>query len=275
MSVSPPGTSAEEVKQCCAKLYESDLAKLLLGESFHPGGLKLTERLGSLLQLTEKSCVLDVASGTGASALFIAKRFGCRVIGIDLGRQNVLRATQAAAAQGLKDQVQFQHADAERMSFPDNSFDAVICECAFCTFPDKEAAAREFARVLRPGGCLGLSDLTRSQELAGPLHSLLAWIACIADAQPVETYVEYLRSARFVPRAVEPHQEALSEMADQIRLKLLGAEILVGLKKLTLPGVNFATAKELLKLAREAIDHGRLGYTLITASTPEPNLQQH
>jgi ubiquinone/menaquinone biosynthesis C-methylase UbiE len=275
MSASPAGTSPEEVKHCCAKLYESDLAKLLLGESFHPGGLKLTEHLGSLLQLTEKSRVLDVASGTGASALFLARRFGCRVVGIDLGHQNVQRATDAAAAEGLAGQVQFQHSDAERMSFPDNSFDAVICECAFCTFPDKDTAAREFERVLRPGGCLGLSDLTRSQELPGPLRSLLAWIACIADAQPVETYVECLRSACFVPQTVEPHPEALSEMAYQIRLKLMGAEILVGLKKLTLPGVNFATAKELLKLAREAIDDGRLGYTIITASTPESNLEQH
>lgn len=269
MSASPVGSSPEEVKHCCAKLYENDLATLLLGESFHPGGLKLTERLGSLLQLTDKSCVLDVASGTGASALFIAKRFGCRVIGIDLGRQNILRATQAAAAQGLDDQVQFQHADAEQTGFQNGSFDAVICECAFCTFPDKDAAAREFARVLRPGGRLGLSDLTRTQELAGPLRSLLAWIACIADAQPVEAYVECLHRARLVPDKVESHHEALVEMAEHIRLKLLGAEILVGLKKLTLPGVDFATAKELLQVAREAISDGRLGYTIVTAMTSQ------
>src|SRR5665213_3304304 len=135
MTASSAGTSPEELKHCCAQLYESDFAKLLLGESFHPGGLKLTERLGSLLQLTAESRVLDVASGTGASALFLARRFGCQVIGIDLGRQNVLRATETAAAQGLADQVQFQHSDAEQMAFPDGSFDAVICECAFCTFP--------------------------------------------------------------------------------------------------------------------------------------------
>jgi SAM-dependent methyltransferase len=269
MSASRAGTSPEEVKHCCAQLYESDFAKLLLGDSFHPGGLKLTERLGSLLQLTAKSRVLDVASGAGASALFLAKRFGCRVIGIDLGRQNVLRATEATAAQGLTDQVQFQHSDAEQIAFPDSSFDAVICECAFCTFPDKNAAAHEFARVLRPGGRVGLSDLTRGPEIAEQLRGLLAWIACIADAQPVESYIECLRSAGFERDKVEPHHEALIEMADQIRLKLLGAEIMVGLKKLSLPGVDFATAKELLKVALEAIHGGRLGYTIITASTPK------
>jgi SAM-dependent methyltransferase len=268
MTASPTGTSPEEIKHCCAQLYESDFAKLLMGESFHPGGLKLTERLGSLLQLTAESRVLDVASGTGASALILARRFGCQVIGIDLGRQNVLRATQAAVAQGLSEQVQFQHSDAEQMAFPDGSFDAVICECAFCTFPDKNAAAREFARVLRPGGRVGLSDLTRGPEIAEQLRGQLAWIACIADAQPVEAYVECLRAAGFERDTVEPHREALIEMADQIRLKVLGGEILVGLKKLTLPGVDFVTAKKLLKVALEAIHDGHLGYAIITASTP-------
>lgn len=269
MSASPAGISPDKVKHCCVRLYESDFAKLLLGDSFHPGGLRLTERLGSLLQLTAKSRVLDVASGTGASALFLAKRFGCRVIGIDLGRQNVLRATEAAAAQGLADQVQFQPADAEQLTFPNDFFDAVICECAFCTFPNKHAAAHEFARVIRPGGKVGLSDLTRGPVIAEQLRGLLEWIACIADAQPLEAYVACLRSARFERENVETHNEALIEMADQIRLKLLGTEVLVGLKKLTLPGVNFTVAKELLKVAREAIHDGRLGYTIITASTPE------
>ena len=79
----------ETVKQCCARLYESDFAKLLLGDSFHPGGLKLTERLGELLKLGPHSRVLDVASGKGTSALFLAERFGSEVVGIDYSSQNV------------------------------------------------------------------------------------------------------------------------------------------------------------------------------------------
>ncbi len=62
--------SADNIKQCCARLYESDFAKILLGDSFHPGGLALTERLGVLLDLGPNSRVLDVASGTGNSAIF-------------------------------------------------------------------------------------------------------------------------------------------------------------------------------------------------------------
>ena len=103
-------TPPETLKQCCAQLYESDLAKLLLGDSFHPGGVKLTERLGMLLQLTPQSRVLDIASGQGSSALFLAERFGCQVLGIDFSRK--MRAGDAAAAaKGAHSLVSFQEGD--------------------------------------------------------------------------------------------------------------------------------------------------------------------
>src|SRR5205085_2656256 len=108
-------TGQETVKQCCARLYESDFAKLLLGDSFHPGGLKLTERLGELLQLGPQSRVLDVAAGKGASALFVAEHFGSEVIGIDYGSQNVADANAAAVRRGLSSRARFERGDAERL----------------------------------------------------------------------------------------------------------------------------------------------------------------
>src|SRR5260370_18146100 len=101
-SEKPAVVNAQEVKQCCARLYESDIAKMLLGDSFHPGGLKLTERLGRSLQLTSTSRVLDVASGKGASAMFLAEQFGCVVIGIDYSKHNVKNPNPGPPATGLK-----------------------------------------------------------------------------------------------------------------------------------------------------------------------------
>src|SRR5258708_12260829 len=89
-----PGT--ETLKQCCAKLYESDLAKILLGDSFHPGGLRLTERLGSLLHLTQQSRVLDVASGKGTTPLYLSQRFDCHFVSIDYVRPNITHANTIA-----------------------------------------------------------------------------------------------------------------------------------------------------------------------------------
>ena len=263
---------SKSVKQCCAQLYESDFAKILLGDSFHPGGLRLTERLGELLQLTPGSAVLDVASGKGTTALFLAERFGCHVVGVDYSAQNVAGASQPASAKGLSSLVRFERGDAEDLPFPDESFDAIICECAFCTFPNKTEATGEFARVLRPGGRVGLSDLTRDPVLPKELEGLLAWIACIANAQRVAGYVEYLRAAHFDMETVEFHDEALAEMVQQIGMKLLSAEVLVGLKKLVLPGIDFKSARQMGQNALTAIQRGQLGYAVLIAlkrGTPE------
>jgi ubiquinone/menaquinone biosynthesis C-methylase UbiE len=256
----------QNIKQCCARLYESDFAKMLLGESFHPGGVKLTERLGALLGLNAQSRVLDIASGKGTSALFLAERFGCQVVGVDYSGQNAERANVAAAAKGLDDRVSFRAGDAERLPFDDSSFDAIICECAFCTFPDKPAAAHEFSRVLRGGGDVGLSDLTRGSVLPKELDGLLAWIACIADAQPLDHYTQYLRGAGFRVEQTELHDEALLDMVNQVRTRLLGAEIMVGLKKLDLPDVDFPAAKQMAQAALAAIRQGSLGYAIIRAT---------
>jgi arsenite methyltransferase len=259
----------EALKQCCAKLYESGLARVLLGDSFHPGGLKLTERLGSLLHLVPESHVLDVASGRGTTALFLAARFGCQVVGIDYSGQNIADANQLASGKGLSSLVRFERGDAEGLRLPDNTFDAIICECAYCTFPNKADAAREFARVLRPGGRIGLGDLTRGRALPKELDSLLAWITCIADAQPVENYADYLRSAGLELEKVELHDEALTEMVQQIGMKLLSAEVLVGLKKLALPDVDFTSAKRMAKSALRAAQEGQLGYAVLIAVKPD------
>jgi arsenite methyltransferase len=231
--------STSVVKQCCAALYESDAASLLLGESFHPGGTGLTE---------------------------LAARFGCEVVGIDYGGKNVEEAVRNANDMGLSERVSFWQGDAERLPFADGSFDAIICECAVCTFPNKQAAANGFARVLRKGGRVGLSDLTRNGALAPELDGLLSRIACIADAQPLATYAALLSGADLEVGVIEEHDSALVELVNQMRLRLLAADVMVGLKKLALPGFDFEVAREVAKHALLAIKEGGLGYAIVTAS---------
>lgn len=254
-----------ELKACCAAVYESDWARLLLGDSFHPGGLALSEHLAFLAGLSSDTRVLDVAAGTGSTALFLAERFGCRVVGLEYGRELVSRANNAAAAAGQSHWVSFQQGDAEKLPFDDGSFDVILCECAYCTFPNKETAASEFARVLCPGGRLALSDLTRSGPLPSELDGLLAWISCIADAQPVESYLSYLKSAGLEIDLVENHDQALHQTVDDIRGKLLGAELLLKLKKVDLPGADFRVARRMARVASEAVRQGKLGYSLFIA----------
>jgi arsenite methyltransferase len=265
----PVGWEQHQVKQCCAGLYESDLARFLLGDSFHPGGLQLTGQLGRMLGLTATSRVLDVACGKGTTAVFLTKEFGCEVIGIDYGEQNVEAARSLARTEQLGSRVKFERSDAESLPFPDESFDTVICECAFCTFSDKASVAREFFRVLRRGGQVGISDLTRQGVLPEELHGLLAWIACIGDAQTIDGYGAFLRGAGFSVGGIRERNDALEEMASRVRLKLLSAEILSGLNKLQLPGLDLSAGKRMANSAMSAVKQGQLGYALICATKPD------
>ncbi len=261
-----------DVKQCCAMAYGSDAARFLLGDSFHPGGVELTIELASMLSLTSSSIMLDVASGKGTSAFAVAETFGCRVIGIDLSEANVVEANAEAIERGLSDRIHFILADAEELPFASSSFDAVLCECAFCTFPDKTKAASEFARVLHTGGRVGISDLTRVTDPLPELDGLLAWIACIGDAQPLESYVAWLVRAGFCVQTEITRNDCLQKMVEQIRGKLLLADIMIGLKKLQLPGLDIRLANEFATAAKNAVQNNKLGYALLVAEKPAASM---
>jgi len=67
-------------------------------------------------------------------------------------------------------------------------------------------------------------------------------------------------------RVTEEHNAALVELVNQVRARLLAAEVLVGLRKLALPGLNFEEARNMAKHALQAVAQGRLGYAIVTAS---------
>jgi SAM-dependent methyltransferase len=258
-----------DTRSCCADLYASNWARLLLGDVLHPGGLALTERLGVMLGLESDSKVLDLASGAGTSAIRLARTFGCDVTGVDYSADNVALSNEAAHREGLSDRVRFQLGDAEALTtLADGTFDALVCECAYCTLPDKTTAAKEIARVLRPGGRFGLSDVTRGGSLLPELDTLLAWLACIGDALSVEGYVQRFQMAGLWIERIELHDEALAELVHLIRGPLVSAEVLLKLRQIDLPGVDFRSAKALATCAADAIRAGSLGYCLIVASKP-------
>ena len=138
---------AAALKACCAAVYGQEWLSLLVGESLHPGGLELTHHLGTRLQLGPADRVLDIACGTGTTSVFLAREFGCYVTGVDYGAEQIERATAAATSAGVADQTAFKVGDAEALPFDDGSFTAVVCECAFCTFPSA-GSGRVFGNVV-------------------------------------------------------------------------------------------------------------------------------
>jgi SAM-dependent methyltransferase len=104
------------------------------------------------LNLTAGHHVLEVASGSGGPALYLARTIGCRVTGIDNNESGVTTASQMAAKSGEAQQVQFSVADANTyLPFAENSFDALLCIDSMNHFPNRLAVLQEWHRVLRTG----------------------------------------------------------------------------------------------------------------------------
>jgi hypothetical protein len=116
------------------------------------------------------------------------------------------------------------------------------------------------------GGRIGLSDLTRQGTLPPELDSLVAWIACIADAQMLAEYAALLAAAGLTVMATEEHNGALIDFVNQIRTRLLVTEVMLGLNKVALPGFDIAMVKDFTQHALTAIRAGKLGYAILTAA---------
>jgi len=251
------------IKACCAAAYGSGLVELLVGESFHPGGSALTRRLADLLDLSRNELVIDVAGGNGTSAVLLAAERGVRIRGVDLSPRLVAVARERARDAGVGDRVRFDVGDAERLPMGDAEGDAAICECALCTFPGKDAAAAELARVVRPGGRVGISDVVADRaQLPDELATLLGRVVCIADALSVEGYVALLDGAGLRTEVVERHDNALLDTVEGVSARL--AVLAMALSG-SVPGFDLQRAKHLVDLAREAVMGGVLGYVVLRA----------
>ncbi len=125
-------------------------------EILHPGGLDITRELADLCKIGKGSYVLDIASGTGESACYLAEQRGARLVGIDNSAYMIARAQRKAAQRGLA--IDFKQADAQALPYTANTFDAVLSECTVCLL-NKEQAIREMVRVAKPGGYVGFHDI--------------------------------------------------------------------------------------------------------------------
>lgn len=244
-------------KSCCARAYVSEGARFLLGDTFHPGGAALTDELAAALQVGPHHIVADIASGPGISAGRIARSIGCTVVGFDLAR--------AAPTEHGATRVRLVTADAEALPLLDGAVDGAICECAFCLFPDKPAAAREMARVLRPGARLALSDVTADRARVGAdLRTLDAHVACLAEALPLEETASILSAAGLRIESVLPRNEVVVPMLERIGARLRFARLIGGGP---LAGV-LDRADRLLEAAWTALRDGSIGYGVVIARRP-------
>ena len=274
----PPGEAPDAAlddalaKACCADLYQSDLARLILGETLHPGGLALTNRLGRLMGIQRDDWVVDLASGRGVSAMAVSRAFHCRVAGVEFSHAGTAAAVAASRANPVADQAFFLQGDAENPPLASSRFDGVFCECSMSIFPDKSRAVREIRRLLRPGGSLGLSDvMVEPGSLPPELEGNLGQLLCLSGALNVTGYRQLLADGGLTLQHQEDASAEILKLLEELESKLemataWGSQFNAGLPESgLLEREALQSAPALLQRLKFLVQEGKLGYWLFVA----------
>jgi ubiquinone/menaquinone biosynthesis C-methylase UbiE len=160
-------------------------------DQFHGRGLGATKENAAKLNLDASMRVLDVGSGVGGPARYMAHTFGCRVTGIDLTDDFVAAAKDLTERCGLSEKIEFHQGNALAMPFSKASFEAACCLNVAMNIRDKAELAREIYRVLKPRGRLVWTEAV--QGPAGPPYYPLPW-ARSADISFLVTEAELRRA---------------------------------------------------------------------------------
>ncbi len=183
----------QETSKCCAVDIEKcdifDFMANVVGLTvLHPGGFKATDELAKLCKISKNTQVLDIACGKGTSAYYLAKRFDSRVTGIDIDEGLINQARRFAVRKKMEDELTFEVANAENLPFADNEFDVSIFQAVLVLVNDKERAIREAIRVTKPGGYIGILELTWQRQPTKEFLKEAVEKICAVCMQNVKTY---------------------------------------------------------------------------------------
>jgi len=177
-------------------------------DQFHGRGLDATAEVASLLAIKPTDRILDIGSGIGGPARYLASRFGCRVVGIDLTPEFSEVARVLTRALGLEDRTTFEVGDALKMPFADAAFDGAYSMNVSMNIADKDGLYREIHRVLKPGAALVLSELARGP---GPEPQYPTPWAKTAESSFLATVADTLRRLEANGFAIVSSRETLAE----------------------------------------------------------------
>src|SRR5579859_205656 len=141
-------------------------------DQFHTRGLAATADLAKLAGITAQMAVLDIGSGVGGPARFLAATHGCRVTGIDLSEPFVEAARYLTERTGQGGQVSFQAGSALQLPFGDASFDVALLQHVAMNIADRARLYREIRRVLKVGGKFATFDVVLN---SGEPHYPVPW----------------------------------------------------------------------------------------------------
>jgi ubiquinone/menaquinone biosynthesis C-methylase UbiE len=153
-----------------SNLSIDDLAAV---DEHHIRGREATVEVTELADIQANEHVLDVGSGIGGPARYLATTRGCEVTGIDLTAEYCDVANYLAEKVGLADRVRHQQANALDLPFEDESFDVAWTQHISMNIPDKHAFFAEMCRVVKPGGKVVVYDPIKGDQ--HPLTFPVPW----------------------------------------------------------------------------------------------------
>jgi SAM-dependent methyltransferase len=168
----------------------------------------------AVAELREGETVLDLGSGGGIDVILSGKRVGPTgtAFGLDMTDEMLALAQENATEAGVTN-VHFLKGEIEEIPLPANSVDVVISNCVINLSTDKPAVLLEMARVLKPGGRLGISDIVAEKHLTEEEHAERgSWVGCIAGALSKGEYEAGLEEAGFEQISVEFTREVADGM---------------------------------------------------------------
>jgi SAM-dependent methyltransferase len=206
-----------------------DIAHLRAGDleavdEFHIGGIAATRELIDRMNLKPGVKLLDIGSGIGGPARFVANNADADVTGIDLTQSYVDTATSLSKRTGMADRTHFVQGSALDMPFGNASFDAAMILHVGMNLPDKAKLMSEVARVLRPGGVFAVYDVMRLK--AGALTYPLPWASdeTMSFVATPGDYRAAAAAAGFSVTAERPRGAFAIEFFATVRARMAGAQ---------------------------------------------------
>ncbi|RLC65579.1 MAG: hypothetical protein DRI48_06545 [Chloroflexi bacterium] len=241
-----------------------------VGTTKHMGGFAATETLIELCRIDRNSYVLDVGCGAGATTGYLAKKYGCRVVGVDLRESMVALSTERAQREGVEGRAEFRVADAQELPFDDATFDVVLCESVASFIEDKQRVVSELARVVKPGGYVGLNEEIWLQE---PPPEVIEGVKTMWPLKPniptAEGWEALLKGAGLQDVIVRVHRVDARREATQVKRYSLGDMVRMFWRTLVLyvKSAEFrAYMRRQRSLPRGIFDY--LGYVLLVGRRP-------
>lgn len=244
-------SALRETGKDLARLKPLDLAPV---DEFHIRGREASVELARRASFKPGARVLDVGSGLGGSARYLAAEHQCQVTGIDLTQEYVDVASALAGMVGLSDRVVFRQASALDLPFDDGSFDVVWTQHVQMNIEHKKAFYGESARVLRTKGLLLFHDIFRGD--GGPLYYPVPWAeeSSISFLSAPDEVSEILEESGFIIRDWVDTSElslqwivATMEKLKELGPPPLGSHLLMG-----------DTAKKKIENAKRNLSEGRI-----------------